>query len=102
MSRHRMGLFGTLAAVGVVGAAAGLAWRWAQRQGGAGVGAPRDLSRWGGEGGAVSGPGEGATLNSATGAGTAPAMSTAARAAPTEPQTGSMEDAWPFPSSTRH
>lgn len=102
MSRQRMGLLGTLATVGVVGAAAGLAWRWAQRHRGAGVGLPRDLSRWEGEGGSVSNSGESAALNSETPGGSAPAVSAATRPVSTEAQTATMEGAWPFPSSTRH
>ena len=46
MFRQRMGLLGTLAAMGAVGAAAGFTWRWAQRHRRASAAAPRDLSRW--------------------------------------------------------
>lgn len=96
MSRQKMGLFSTLAAVGAVGAAAGFAWRWSQRHRGAGVAAPRDVSRWEGEGGAVSARDDSASAMSST----ASAMSNETQAAGST--TPAMGDAWPFPSSTRH
>lgn len=93
MSRQRMGLVGTLAAVGAVGAAAGLAWRWAQRHRSAGVAAHRDLSRWEGEGGALVTGGEHPPNG---------AITPAERAATASPSNGAISAAWPFPHSTRH
>lgn len=96
MSRQRMGVLGRLAAVGAVGAAAGLAWRWAQRRRGAGVAPHRDLNRWEGEGGALATVGESAPQNGAS----APSMSAPSEVDPTS--NGASADAWPFPSGTRH
>lgn len=98
MARQGMGLFGKLATLGAVGAAAGFTWRWAQRHRAAGTAGPRDLTRWEGEGGAVTNASdsEGAPPNG---------MSAAAMSArpDVDESTGSKApDAWPFPQSTRH
>ena len=96
MARQKMGLLSTLAAVGVVGAAAGLAWRWAQRYRTEGVAPHRELSRWEDEGGSLASAGDSAPQSVAT----APPMSAGASVAPSS--NGEIQDAWPFPSSTRH
>jgi hypothetical protein len=97
MSRQRLGLFGTLAAMGAVGAAAGLAWRWAQRHRAMSAAPARELSRWEGEGGALA---EGADSASANGA-SAGAMTS--RGGVAESSNGASSDAWPFPhGTTRH
>jgi len=93
MSRQRRGLVSKLAAVGAVGAAAGLAWRWAQRHQGAGGGAPRELNRWEGEGGALVTGGEHPPGD---------AITDAERAATASPPNGALSAAWPFPHSSRH
>jgi hypothetical protein len=85
-----------LAAVGAVGAAAGLAWRWAQRRRGAGVAQHRDLSRWEGEGGALASVGESAPQNGAT------APSASAPSGAPAASNGAIAGAWPFPHGTRH
>jgi len=90
-----MGFFSTLATVGAVGAAASIAWRWAQRQRGAGSLVPRDLTRWEGEGGAVTNGGDPASQAGAS----APAMSERPSA---ESSNGTIQEAWPFPHGTRH
>jgi hypothetical protein len=92
-----MGLVGTLAAVGAVGAAAGLAWRWAQRRRAMSVAPARDLSRWEGEGGALAD--DGASQNAANGVG-AGAMT--GRGGVAESSNGAISGAWPFPHGTRH
>lgn len=48
MARPKIGVFGALFAVGSV-----LAWRWVQKQRAAQQPLARDLTRWEGEGGAV-------------------------------------------------
>ena len=96
MFRQRMGLLGTLAAMGAVGAAAGFTWRWAQRHRRASAAAPRDLSRWEGEGGALASVGDSTPQNGAT----APSMS--GRPAVAQSSNGAISGAWPFPHSTRH
>ncbi|GAB2887358.1 hypothetical protein GCM10027093_23110 [Paraburkholderia jirisanensis] len=48
MARPKIGIFGALFAVGSV-----LAWRWVQKQRAAQAVPARDLTRWEGEGGAV-------------------------------------------------
>jgi len=93
-----MGLFGTLAAVGAVGAAAGLAWRWAQHHRGAGAAPPRDLSRWEGEGGALANVGESVAQADAQ----AQTLSLSGQSYAQESPNGAMAEPWPFPSSTRH
>lgn len=97
MFRQKMGLFGTLATVGAVGAVAGFAWRWAQRHRGTGPAPYRDLTRWEGEGGALSGP---VAVDSQPD--DAASRSTSGRTATAELPNGSAEQAWPFPQGTRH
>ncbi|WP_322042925.1 hypothetical protein [Paraburkholderia sp. J67] len=104
MSKSKPGLFGTLMAVGALGATAGmLALRWSQRHRAQRQHMHRDLSRWEDEGGALS-----ESANGAFGAAAGKPMDEAAmhgRGAP-----GASEDAngaWPFPqsdadSATRH
>ena len=99
MSRQKMGLFSTLATVSAVGAAAGIAWRWAQRHRGAGPLAPRELTRWEGEGGALASAGEPGAQDRAQDGASAPAMSGRAGV---ESSNGATEKAWPFPHGTRH
>lgn len=98
MSKNKPGLFGTLFAVGALGATAGvLALRWSQRH------RMRqhlhgDLSRWEEEGGSLS-----ETANGV--------LNATAAASPTTRERGAPKDdvgaAWPFPtggadSATRH
>ncbi|PXW22782.1 hypothetical protein [Paraburkholderia caballeronis] len=96
MSRQKRGLFSTLAAVGAVGAVAGLAWRWAQRHRGANALHHRDLSRWEGEGGALAASGQSAPQNGA------PAPAKPLEPASPEMTNGATATPWPFPHGTRH
>jgi hypothetical protein len=104
MSKNKPGLFGTLFAVGALGATAGmLALRWSQRH----RMQRQHLSRWEDEGGSLSGSADHA-LNAVAGK---PAASLGAAAPTTTHERGLAEDdtsaAWPFPTSdpdsaTRH
>jgi hypothetical protein len=86
MARPKIGIFGTLFAIGSV-----LAWRWAQKRRAAQVVPVRDLTRWEGEGGAVSRSDQ--------------PLQPAAIASDTRPRAvngvdaGESGDAWPFPRS---
>ncbi|MBB3258846.1 3-mercaptopyruvate sulfurtransferase SseA [Paraburkholderia bannensis] len=105
MSKNKPGLFGTLFAVGALGATAGmLALRWSQRHRMQRQHLHGDLSRWEDEGGSLSESANkaehGATAKSASA--TAPASMNEHNAA--RDDTGA---AWPFPTSdadsaTRH
>ena len=97
MSRQRMGLFSKLAAMSAAGAAAGLAWRWAQRHRGAGAAPTREVNRWEAEGGALVTGGEHVAANGVT----ERAMEREATAA-AQSENGALPAAWPFPHSTRH
>jgi hypothetical protein len=85
MARPKIGIFGALFAIGGV-----VAWRWVQRQRAAQAVPARELTRWEGEGGAVS--------NDAP-------LHPAARSGATHPSSangadhGASGEAWPFPRS---
>jgi hypothetical protein len=102
MSKNKPGLFGTLFAVGALGATAGmLALRWSQRHRMQRQHLHGDLSRWEDEGGSLSETANGA-VNAAAAKAVAP-MTMQERGAPQD-DTGA---AWPFPtgesdSATRH
>ncbi|WP_321840362.1 hypothetical protein [Paraburkholderia bannensis] len=103
MSKNKPGLFGTLFAVGALGATAGmLALRWSQRHRMQRQHLHGDLSRWEDEGGSLS-----ETANNAL---NAAATKSSASAALTHERDMTHDDAsaaWPFPTSdadsaTRH
>ncbi|MBN3852392.1 MULTISPECIES: hypothetical protein [unclassified Paraburkholderia] len=101
MSKNKPGLFGTLMAVGALGATAGmLALRWSQRHRMQRQHLHRDLSRWEDEGGALS-----ETAGALNAAAAKPADETATRASGAADEANG--NAWPFPTSdsdsaTRH
>ncbi|NIE66231.1 hypothetical protein [Burkholderia sp. Ax-1719] len=105
MSKNKPGLFGTLFAVGALGATAGmLALRWSQRHRMQRQHLHGDLSRWEDEGGSLS--------ESASHAANGAVAKSAAAAGPVSMnERGASQDdsgaAWPFPTSdadsaTRH
>ncbi|WP_322054745.1 hypothetical protein [Paraburkholderia bannensis] len=106
MPKNKPGLFGTLFAVGALGATAGmLALRWSQRHRMQRQHLHGDLSRWEDEGGSLS-----ETASNALNAATAKTSPSSASAAPTHERDMTHDDAsaaWPFPTSdadsaTRH
>ncbi|WP_321952316.1 hypothetical protein [Paraburkholderia bannensis] len=106
MSKNKPGLFGTLFAVGALGATAGmLALRWSQRHRMQRQHLHGDLSRWEDEGGSLS-----ETASNALNAAAAKSSPSSALAAPTHERDVTQDDAsaaWPFPTSdadsaTRH
>ncbi|WP_322070618.1 hypothetical protein [Paraburkholderia bannensis] len=106
MSKNKPGLFGTLFAVGALGATAGmLALRWSQRHRMQRQHLHGDLSRWEDEGGSLS-----ETANNALNAAATKSSPSSASAAPTHERDVTQDDAsaaWPFPTSdadsaTRH
>ncbi|WP_322091735.1 hypothetical protein [Paraburkholderia bannensis] len=106
MSKNKPGLFGTLFAVGALGATAGmLALRWSQRHRMQRQHLHGDLSRWEDEGGSLS-----ETASNALNAAAGKSSPSSAAAAPTHERDMTHDDAsaaWPFPTSdadsaTRH
>jgi len=88
MARPKIGIFGALCAMGGV-----LAWRWMQKRRSAQTTLHRDLTRWEGEGGAVTETVPTATVSSA-------ALPTSARLLNGNGADHSATgDAWPFPRS---
>jgi hypothetical protein len=91
MARPRIGIFGALMAVGGL-----LALRYVQqRNRAAQIPAPRELSRWEGEGGAVATPAS-STESTGPAASVAPATPNEANGSPHHNGSGG---AWPFPRS---
>ncbi|EIM97149.1 hypothetical protein WQE_30608 [Paraburkholderia hospita] len=88
MARPKIGIFGAVFAVGSV-----LAWRWVQKQRAAQQPLARDLTRWEGEGGAVTEPAQPAP--GAPGAQVAPTPAKHLR----NGNGADHGDAWPFPRS---
>ncbi len=91
MARPKIGIFGAMMAVGGL-----LAWRWAQRRRASQANLNRDLSRWEGEGGAVTTATQTAPASPA--ASVSPARNGAANGSGNgASHPGGTGDAWPFP-----